>query len=295
MRLGRLTIPDTGPAGAAKALAKRVGDDDLGGLAAELAYRFFLALFPFFIFVAALSGFITHLFDIQNPTDRIINTIGDTLPSDVTSVLRSQLEGVISSRNLALLSVGIIGTLWAASSAVGSLIKAMNRAYGVGETRPRWERYLLAIGLTVFAGAFLMSSFVVLVVGQAAGTKIADRIGPGGMAGAVIPFIHWPISLLLVFLAVGFLYRVAPSTRLSVKRILPGAATFTAIWFIATYVFGLYVAHFASYNSTYGALGGVTILMVWFYLTSFILLLGVELNALLEQRATPVAAANARR
>ena len=134
--LGRLTIPDTGPAGAAKALAKRVGDDDLGGLAAELAYRFFLALFPFFIFLAALSGFITHLFDIQNPTDRIINTIGDTLPSDVTSVLRSQLEEVISSRNLALLSVGIVGTLWAASSAVGSLIKAMNRAYGVRETRP---------------------------------------------------------------------------------------------------------------------------------------------------------------
>lgn len=272
-----------------------MGDDDLGGLAAELAYRFFLALFPFLIFVAALSGFITHLFDIQNPTDRIINTIGDTLPSDVTSVLRSQLEGVISSRNLALLSVGIIATLWAASSAVGSLIKAMNRAYGVRETRPRWERYLLAIGLTMFAGAFLMSSFVVLVVGQAAGTKIADRIGSGGVAGAVIPFIHWPLSLLLVFLAVGFLYRVAPSTRLSVKRILPGAATFTAVWFIATYVFGLYVAHFASYNSTYGTLGGVAILMVWFYLTSFILLLGVELNALLEQRATHVAAGNARR
>ena len=92
--------------------------------------------------------------------------------------------------------------------------------------------------------------------------------------------------MLLVLLAVGFLYRVAPNTRLSIKRILPGAATFTAVWFLATYLFGLYVAHFASYNSTYGTFGGVAILMVWFYLTSFILLLGVELNALLEQRAT---------
>jgi membrane protein len=272
-----------------------VGDDDLGGLAAELAYRFFLALFPFFIFLAALSGFITHLFDIQNPTDRIINTIGDTLPSDVTSVIRSQLEEVISSRNLALLSVGIVGTLWAASSAVGSLIKSMNRAYGVRETRPRWERYLLAVGLTVFAGAFLTSSFLVIVVGQAAGAKIADKLGQGGVVGALIPFIHWPASVVLVLFAVGFLYRVAPNTRLSIKRILPGAATFTAVWFAATYVFGLYVAHFASYNSTYGALGGVAILMVWFYLTSFILLLGVELNALLEQRATPASTAGARR
>ncbi|MGD0764860.1 MAG: YihY/virulence factor BrkB family protein [Dehalococcoidia bacterium] len=287
-------MPETAPAGAVRALAKRVGDDDLGGLAAELAYRFFLALFPFFIFLAALSGFITHLFDIQNPTDRIINTIGDTLPSDVTSVIRSQLEEVISSRNLALLSVGIVGTLWAASSAVGSLIKAMNRAYGVRETRPRWERYLLAIGLTVFAGAFLTSSFLVLVIGQAAGTKIADKLGRGGVAGALIPFIHWPASLALVLFAVGFLYRVAPNTRLSIKRILPGAATFTAIWFAATYVFGLYVAHFASYNSTYGALGGVAILMVWFYLTSFILLLGVELNALLELRTRQAPAGDAR-
>ena len=289
VRLPRLRIPDSGPAGLAKALAKDVGTDDVSGLAAELAYTFFFALFPFFIFLAALSGFVTHVLDIQNPTDRIINTIGDTLPSDVTSVLRGQLEAVINSRNLALLSVGILGTLWVAVSGVGSLIKAMNRAYGVRETRPAWERYLLSLGLTVFAGAFLATSFLVLVVGQAAGGKIADKLGLGGASGALFPLIQWPAGVILILIGIGFLYRIAPNTRLSVKRIMPGAILFTAVWLVATYIFAAYVAHFASFNSTYGTLGGVAILLVWFYITAFILLVGVELNALLERRATGAA------
>jgi membrane protein len=286
LKLPHVTIPETGPLAVGTQLVREVNEDDLSGLAAALAYRFFLALFPFFIFLAALSGFVTHLLNIDNPTDRIINTIGDTLPSDVTSVLRTQLEAVINSRNAALLSIGAIGTLWAASSGVGSLIKVLNRAYGVKETRPIWERFLLAIGLTVFAGLLIIASFLLLVVWQASGTKIADKMGLGGVAGALLPLLRWPLSILLILFAVSVLYRIAPNARLSIKRVLPGAAMFTAVWLIATYLLGLYVAHFTSYNSTYGTLGGVVILLVWFYLTAFILLLGGELNAVLEKRAT---------
>lgn len=263
-----------------------MGEDDLSSLAAALAYRFVLALFPFFIFLAALAGFVTHLFDVQNPTDRIINTIGNTLPADVTSVLRTQLESVISSRNVALLSVGLLGTLWAASSGVGSLMKVMNRVYGVRETRPAWERYLLSLGLTAFAGLLLIASFLVLVVWQASGTRIADKIGLGGVSAALLPLLRWPVSIITILLATGVTYRVTPNARLSLKRILPGMLLFTSVWLVATYLFGLYIAHFASYNSTYGTLGGVVILLIWFYLTAFILLVGAELNAVLEHRRT---------
>jgi membrane protein len=286
LRLPRVPIPETGPLAVGKQLAQEVSEDDIGTQAAALAYRFFLALFPFFIFLAALSGFITRLFHIANPTDRIINTLGDTLPADVTSVLRTQLEAVITSRNAALLSVGAVGTLWAASTGVGSVIKTLNRAYGVDETRPLWERYLLAIGLTIFAGLLAVASFFLLVVLQASGTKIADNMGLGGATGALFPLLRWPLAILLILFATSVLYRIAPNARLSVKRVLPGAATFTAVWLVTTYLFGLYVAHFASYNSTYGTLGGVVILLVWFYLTAFILLLGGELNAVLDKRAT---------
>jgi membrane protein len=286
LTLPRITVPDAGPAGVTKQIVKKVGEDDVSSFAAALAYRFFLALFPFFIFLAALAGFITGIFDIQNPTDRIINTIGNTLPSDVTSVLRTQLEGVINSRNAALLSVGLVGTLWAASSSVGALMKAMNRAYGVRETRPAWERYALAIGLTAFAGLMIVASFLVLVVFQASGTKIADKIGLGGVAAALLPLVRWPVAVVTILLASGIIYRVAPNAGLSLRRILPGTVLFTSVWLVATYLFGLYISHFASYNSTYGALGGVVILLVWFYLTAFLLLVGAELNAVLEQRAT---------
>jgi membrane protein len=286
LRLPRVEIPDRGPLGITKQLIKKVGEDDLGNLAAALAYRFFLALFPFVIFLAALSGFVTSLLNIDNPTQRIINTIGDTLPSDVTSVLRTQLDAVISSRNAALVSAGAVGTLWAAATGVTATIRILNRAYGVRETRPVWERYLLAIGLTALAGFLIVASFLLLVVWQASGTKIADKIGLGGVSAALLPLVRWPISIVLILFAVGILYRVAPNARLSVKRILPGAVMFTGVWLVVTYLFGLYVAHFASYNSTYGTLGGVTILLVWFYLTAFILLLGGELNAVLERRAT---------
>ncbi len=286
LSLPRIEIPDSGPAGIGKQLAKEVGEDDLGNLAAALAYRFFLALFPFVIFLAALSGFITQLFNIQNPTDRIINTLGDTLPSDVTSVIRTQLESVISSRNLALLSAGAGGTVWASATGVLATTRILNRAYGVRETRPIWERYLLAIGMTVFAGFLIIASFLLLVISQDAGTKIASKIGLGGATADLVPLASWPISIVMILVAVGVLYRVGPNAKLSVKRILPGTVMFTGVWLIATYLFGLYVAHFASYNSTYGTLGGVVILLIWFYLTAFILILGGELNAVLEQRAS---------
>jgi membrane protein len=288
-------IPDTGPLGVGKQVMKEAGEDDLGTLAAALAYRFFLALFPFAIFLAALTGFITAIFDIQNPTDRIINTIGSTLPSDVTSVLRTQLEGIISSRNAALLSVGLLGTIWAATGGVNALMKATNRAYNVDETRPIWERYGLAIGLTVFAGLTILASFLMLVVMQTWGTKIADKIGLGSVGGALLPFARWPIAIVIILIAAAVIYRVTPNAKLSYKRVLPGTILFAAAWLIATELFGEYLAHSNGYQSTYGTLGAVVILLVWFYWTAFILLVGAELNAVLQKRATEAAAADAGR
>ena len=289
LKLPKITVPDTGPLGLGKQVVNNVNEDDAGILASALAYRFFLALFPFAIFLAALAGFITRIFNIENPTNRIINTIGSTLPSDVSSVLRTQLEGIISSRNVALLSVGLVGTLWAAAGGVNALIKATNRAYDVTETRPIWERYALAIGLTMFAGVMVLASFLVLVVFQTYGTKIADKIGLGGVAAALLPLARWPIAIVIILLAVGIIYRVAPNARLSFKRVLPGTVLFAAVWLIATELFGIYLAHSNSYQSTYGTLGAVVILLVWFYLTAFILIVGAELNAVLEKRAGEVA------
>ncbi len=266
---------------------KEVSADDVSGLSAELAYRFFLAIFPFFILIAALGGFVAHWMHVANPTDRIINALGSSLPADATSVLRGQLQTVIESRNGGILSAGIVGTVLAASAGMNSLIKAMNRVHDVAENRPFVKKYAAIFGLTVLAGAFIVLAFAVMFAGQVFGQQIADKLGGQGAYTELIRFGRWPVAVVLLVVAVAFLYWAAPAIRMPFRLITPGALLFTAVWLLATYLFSLYVAHFSSYNKTYGALAGVVVLMIWFYLTAFILLLGAEVNAVIDQQMQP--------
>src|SRR5436190_2028714 len=192
-----------------KRLYKEVGQDDLSGGATELAFKLFLALFPFFIFLAALGGFIASAFGVDNPTDRIMDALGRSLPSDASSMLRREVDGVMTNRNPALLSVGIIGAIWAASSGIGTIMKITNRVYGVKETRPIWKRYLLAIGLTVLGGSLLIAAFVLAVLGEVFGRKLAGEIGLEGSAAAVLKLARWPVVILLSMVATAFLYWAA--------------------------------------------------------------------------------------
>ena len=270
-----------------KRLYAEVKDDDLSGAAAELAYRFFLALFPFFIFLAALGGFIADLLNVANPTEEIMSSLGRSLPPDAASILRKQLDTVISSRDVGLLSIGILGAIWAASSGIGSVMKSLNRVYNVRETRPYLKRVLLVVGLTALAGGTLIGAFILLILGQVYGLELADKIGIGGIAAAFFTWGRWPVVFLVVMTAASFLYWAAPNMHLPFHWISPGALLFAAGWLVMSYLFGLYVTNFGSYNVTYGTLGGVVAMLVWFYFTGLILLTGAELNLILAREAMP--------
>lgn len=268
----------------AKETYQEVQRDDVSGLAAELAYRFFVAVFPFFIFVAALGGVVATIAGIDNPTQQIMDQIGDALPRDAASVLRDQLAGVVESQNTALLSVGFVSAIWAASSGVRSLMKAVNRAYDSDENRPFLKRYALSVGLTLLAGTFILLAFAVLVIGQFAIEGVADRVGFGDLGRSLVSLARWPLALVLLIGAMAFVYWAAPSCALPFKWVSPGAVLFAVVWLLATFALGIYVANFGSYNATYGTLGGVIILLLWFYITSYLMLVGAELNALLYRR-----------
>jgi membrane protein len=274
---------------AGKRVFKEAGEDDISGLAAELAYRLLLALFPFFIFLAALGGFIASIFSIDNPAGRIVDDLAGALPSDASSVLREQLESILSSKNGALLSLGIVGAIWAASGAMNTVVKALNRAHDVEETRPFWKRYLLTIGLTVFVGIFFISAFVVLIIGQLFAEDIAAEVGVEGIAVTLLNGARLPIVLVLLGLAVAIVYWAAPNVDLPFRWVSPGSVIFIIAFVAFTLGFGFYVANFGSYNETYGALAGVVILLVWLYTTNFILLFGAELNAVIAREAEPEA------
>ena len=268
-------------------LFKEAGADDLSGAATELAYKLFLAMFPFLIFLTALGGFSSSLFRIQDPTTEIMDTLAPSLPEESESMIRKEITSVVEQKNAALLSFGILGTIWAASSAMGAIMKGLNRIYGIEESRSLPKRYGVALGLTASAGLFIVVSAAIAVVGQAFGESIAAELGLEGAAGTVFNVARWPVAALLLMTAVALLYWAAPNTDLPFRWISPGAIMFVLVWVPATFLFGLYVSNFGSYSGTYGALGGVVVLLIWLYLTSYVLLLGGELNDVLIEEQAP--------
>lgn len=270
-----------------KQLVREIGEDDVSGLAAEMAYRLLLAMFPFFIFLAAVGAFVASALNIDNPTQRIMDSLGDALPQDAAGVLEDQLEHVLGERNGGLLSFGIVAAIWAASGAMNALIKALNRVYDVQESRPVWKRYPLAVGLTLLAGFFFISAFTVLLIGQFLTREIADELGMSSLARTLLYWGRFPFAAALLLGVVAFLYWAAPNAKMPFRWMTPGALLFMIAWIAFTVGFGFYVANFGSYNSTYGTLGGVVVLMVWLHLSSFILLAAAELNSIVLQEAAP--------
>lgn len=282
-----MTIGGLSPIDFGKRLFHEFTTDDIGGLAAELSYRYFLAIFPFFIFLAALGGFVASATSVDDPTADIMDLLGDNLPEDARSLLRGQLDDVLESQSVGLLSVGIVGALWAASGAMKSLMKALNRAYDVPETRPFWKSTGLAILMTLTVTIGIVGSILLLGATQAFGADLADRVGAGDAFELLVTVVRWPAVVLLLLLAVAVLYWVAPNIDIPFKWITPGSVLFVVVWLAATVAFGLYVSNFGSYNKTYGALGGVVILLTWLYLTNAVLLLGAEINALTAELKEP--------
>jgi membrane protein len=289
MRHGSTYVFDVG-----KAWAKRVVRDDVFGLAAELAYWFFLSLFPFFIFLAALGGFVAALLDVRDPTQQIVDLLGTTMPPEATLLVRPQIEHVAGTRNPGLLSLGILGAIWTATGWATATIKAMNRAYAVRETRPFWKTYLLAFGLMLLTSSVLVGAFVLFVAGTMFGRQIAAAVGVEGAFQIVVELARWPAAVTLLLAGSAFLYGAAPNVDLGLRWITPGAVLFAAGWLVATSLFTQYVAVFGSHNATYGTLGGVAVLLVWFYLTAFILLAGAELNAVIDEQSEPAKVYGAR-
>ncbi len=255
------------------------------GVSAELAFRFLFALFPFLIFLAALSSYAAQWLGIQNPTQDILNEVGETLPNDAAGILESQLRGIFQNQNPGLLSVTAILALWSASSGTKTVMKALNRAYDVEEARPFLKKQAMGLLLTLVGGLAFLAAAIVLVVGQVVGQDIAANLGVGDQWATVVSWARLPVVLLLMVAATAFVYWSAPAASLPWRWFSWGAALFVVTWLIATLGFGFYVANFGAYENTYGSLGGVIILMTWLYITSFVLLLGAEFNVALERHA----------
>jgi membrane protein len=250
-------------------------------VSAALSYYFVLSVFPALIFLSALLGFIP----LPDLFGHVLFLMDRLLPADTMHVVYSVLNDVLSSHRATWLSFGMLGTIWMASAAFDSIIEGLDIAYDVECERPFWKSRLLAIALGVICGGLLLAALAVMVVGPRFGEWLADRLAISAVFAAVWPALRWTITICFTILAVEVLYFLAPNVKQRFGATLPGAVLSVAVWNGLSYLLGLYFRHFAHFNRTYGTLGGFVAFMVWLYWTSFVLLVGAELNAELAKES----------
>jgi len=272
-RLGGLTVWELG-----RRVWREFQNDEIPDRAAALSYYFLFSLFPALLFLTSLLG----MLPVPDLMDRFMGYFAQTLPEDASSVVRKTLHEIQRGAHGGLLSIGMIGTLWAASSGMGSVMNALNVAYHISETRPWWRRQLIAIGLTVGFTVFILTALVLLVFGPRLSGAFAGRFGLGPQFTSVSNALNLPLVILFVLVGIALIYYLAPDAEQRWRWVTPGSAVAIVLWLGMSYGLRLYVTQFANYNATYGSIGGVILLTLWLYLTGLVLLLGAEVNSEIE-------------
>jgi membrane protein len=252
--------------------------DDVLNLAAQQAYYFFFALFPAILALISIASF----FPVHNLIDETVRMLSRVAPGEVTKIVTDQIRQISNTNAGGLLTFAFLFTLWSSSTAVMSMSSTLNTAYDITEGRPWWKVRLTAIGLTLGLAIFILVSMTLVIAGPALAGRVADAMN---LSGAFVSFwsvLQWPIVFVLVATAIALVYYYAPDAEQDWIWITPGSLLATVLWLAVSLGFKLYVARFGSYNETYGIIGGVMVLMLWFYLSGVAILAGAELNAEIE-------------
>jgi membrane protein len=252
--------------------------DDVFNLAAQQAYYFFFALFPALLALISLASF----FPVDNLIDEVQALLGRVAPPDVIKIVSVQIDKIADGNAGGMLTIAFVFTLWSSSSALVSLASTLNAAYDITESRPWWKVRLTAIGLTVGLAFFILLSMTLIIAGPTIAERIADAVGLGPAFTIAWKILQWPVVFALIATAMALVYYVAPDAEQDWIWITPGSVLATFLWIVISLGFKFYLANFANYNETYGAIGGVMVLLLWFYVSGIALLVGAELNAEIE-------------
>lgn len=269
----------------AKALIRRlmheIQEDNCLGAAAELAYYFLFAMFPFFLFLTTLLGYLP----IPDLMQRIMELLAAFLPGEALYLLQDHVRTIVTGQRGGLLSFGLLAALWTSSSAIAAIADTLNRAYGVKEERPYWKVRGLALLLTIGLSLFIIVSIVLLTFGPQIGGLLAAKLGLGSVFEAAWNLLRWPVILCLLSVVLAVLYYFAPDVEQEWKWITPGSVFAVVGWIITSLGFSYYVNNIGSYTATYGSIGAVIVLLTWMYLSGLLILIGGEVNAEIEHAA----------
>ena len=277
--LGGLTIKDLG-----KRVWFEVNRDDIFGDAGQLAYNFILAFFPLVLFLFAIFGILAS--QGRNLEVNLLNSLGQVLPQSASALIQSTVNEAIAASGGGKLTFGILFFVWSAAGGVTTMMNTLNKAYDIRESRPFWKVRAIAIGLTLVMSALVIAAVVIVLFGGNIASVATRHLGYGGVVEIVWRVVQWIVALFFVTMAFSLVYYYGPDVKEQHWYwITPGSIIGVLLWVGASIGFRVYLQYSNSYSKMYGALGAVIILLLWFYITGLMFLLGGEINAEIEHAA----------
>jgi membrane protein len=261
-----------------KKLWHRIDEDDLPGLSAQMAYYFLLSMFPLLIFLFTLLPY------LPIPYEDLLGMISGFAPEAALDLIQTNLYDVMNNRNGGLLSFSIIGTIWSSSNGITAIVKALNKAYNVKETRSFLVSGAMGILLTLAMIFVFVIALVLPVFGKEIGVFLFSILGFKAQFLAAWDTLRWCISAIVLFFIFTVLYWIAPNVKLRCRSAFAGAAFSTVGWILSSVVLSFYVQNFSNFSVTYGSIGAIIVLMLWLYITAFIIVLGGEINAFYSEK-----------
>src|SRR5215213_6622153 len=265
-------------------VAQRINDDDIFGRAAQLSYYFLLALFPLLLVLINVLGYLA-----QEGTafrEQLLTYLAALMPRSAIALVRNTLNEISTASGTGKLSFGLLAALWAASNGMGAISDTLNTAYNLKERRPWWKVRIISVCLTIALAILILAALAIVLYGGTIGEALAARYGFGDLFTIVWKLVQGPIALVFVLTTFNLIYNFAPDLPPGARHwITPGAFVGVGLWLIVSFGFRAYLSFFDSYSLTYGSLGAVIVLMLWFYLTGVSILLGGKINAEVENAA----------
>jgi membrane protein len=261
---------------------KEMNEDHVMAFAGNLTYKGLFAIFPFFTFLLSLLG----LFNADDLVKTMVDKLSGVAPQSATEFVEGQLLSITQSQAESAFTFGaiisILLALWGVSGAFRSVMEAMNVMYEVEEDRPFWKVYGLSIFMSLAVIVLLVGALVLVVFGESIGVRVADLVGLGSVFAMLWSIVQWPVVALVVLFAFALIYYFAPAAKQRFRWISPGSILAFVFWLIFSLLFSLYTSMAGSYNETYGSLAGVIILMLYVYYSALIMLVGAEINQVIE-------------
>lgn len=258
---------------------KKIGEDDIFALGAQLAYYMILSFIPFLMFLMTLIGF-SHL-----NSDYVLHLLSNVMPTAAYDLIQSTVVEVVEGEQTGLLWISIGLSVWVSSSGFKAVIKGLNKAYGVKETRSYIRLKLTAIIYTIFLALLVVATLFLFVFGDVIGDFFLKVFEHPEILYFMWNILRYIIVIFIMILFFMFLYNATPCVRLGWLEVLPGASITTLGWISISYIFAYYVNNFSNYSRLYGSLGAVFMFMTWMFITSLILILGGEINAVLAEKS----------